>query len=129
MAAFMASVAESDVVVAGSRTITIAKEETHEATEAPVTLTLRKPRSSRGVQWAEGTVDNEGMGKKKSKCCCIYEKPRTFDESSSDSDDECEHCRGHVEKKKTKRIKHSDDRADSPEAQNHDPVHSPKPDI
>lgn len=28
--------------------------------------------------------------------CCIYEKPKTFDESSSeDSDDECEHCHGH----------------------------------
>lgn len=28
--------------------------------------------------------------------CCIYEKPKTFGESSSeDSDDECEHCHGH----------------------------------
>lgn len=28
--------------------------------------------------------------------CCIYERPKTFDESSSeDSDDECEHCHGH----------------------------------
>lgn len=37
--------------------------------------------------------------------CCIYEKPRNFDESSSeeDSDDECEHCKGHVEKKKKKK--------------------------
>lgn len=27
--------------------------------------------------------------------CCIYEKSRTFGESSSeDSDDECEHCHG-----------------------------------
>lgn len=36
--------------------------------------------------------------------CCIYEKPREFGESSSsDSDDECEHCKGHVEKKRKKR--------------------------
>ena len=31
--------------------------------------------------------------------CCIYEKPRLFDESSSDeSDDECRSCRGHKDK-------------------------------
>lgn len=36
------------------------------------------------------------MNKKKSKCCCIYKKPKSFGESSSDdSDDECEHCHGH----------------------------------
>ncbi|KAG9311819.1 phosphatase inhibitor-domain-containing protein [Chiua virens] len=33
-----------------------------------------------------GVVDNEGCGKKKSKICCIYHKPRQFDESSSESD-------------------------------------------
>lgn len=40
------------------------------------------------------------MGKKKSKCCCIYKKPRTFGESSSESEDECENCYGHVEHRK-----------------------------
>ena len=41
------------------------------------------------------------MGKKKSKCCCIYKKPKKWDESDteSDSDNETEHCRGHVEKR------------------------------
>ncbi|VDD81769.1 unnamed protein product [Mesocestoides corti] len=63
------------------------------------------------IHWAPGTVDNEFMGKKKSKCCCIYEKPREWDDpssssSSSDSDDDdsgpskpkkcTEHCRGHT---------------------------------
>lgn len=33
--------------------------------------------------------------------CCIYEKPHVFGESSSETDDECDHCRGHKEKKKT----------------------------
>lgn len=46
-------------------------------------------RNSR-IQWAEGTVDNEGLGRKKSKVCCIYHKERAVgessDESSSDSD-------------------------------------------
>ncbi|XP_015591753.1 E3 ubiquitin-protein ligase PPP1R11 [Cephus cinctus] len=60
-----------------------------------VRLRLRKPKSSKKVQWTQGTVDNEHMNKKKSKCCCIYEKPKSFGESSSeDSDDECEHCHG-----------------------------------
>jgi hypothetical protein len=39
------------------------------------------------------------MDKKKSKCCCIYVKPREFGESSSESEDECENCFGHVEMK------------------------------
>jgi len=45
----------------------------------------------RRIRWAEDVVDNEGMGKKKSKVCCIYHPPRgvdeSSDESSSDSDD------------------------------------------
>ncbi|KIY44182.1 hypothetical protein FISHEDRAFT_78094 [Fistulina hepatica ATCC 64428] len=36
------------------------------------------------ITWAENVVDNEGCGRKKSKICCIYHKPRTFDQSSSD---------------------------------------------
>ncbi|CAL2038069.1 unnamed protein product [Caenorhabditis brenneri] len=56
----------------------------------------------RHVVWATETVDNEGMGKKKSKCCCIYKKPKNWQDESSDSDSDCEtgHCRGHVEQKK-----------------------------
>jgi len=47
-----------------------------------------------GVTWSEDVVDNEHMGKKKSKKCCIYHKPRTFGEwsDSEDSDHECDHC-------------------------------------
>ena len=30
-------------------------------------------------------MDNEHLGKKSSKCCCIYHKPRAFGESSSES--------------------------------------------
>jgi len=47
--------------------------------------------NGRKIKWAEGTVDNEGLGRKKSKVCCIYHAPRgideSSDESSSDSDD------------------------------------------
>ncbi|KAG6452970.1 hypothetical protein O3G_MSEX007895 [Manduca sexta] len=49
------------------------------------------------------------MNKKKSKCCCIYEKPHRFGESDSEeSDDECEHCFGHVERRRGKH-KHAED--------------------
>lgn len=55
-------------------------------------------RRHRGhVVWSEDTIDNEGMGKKKSKSmyiqsltrtvCCIFHKKRAFDESSSESSD------------------------------------------
>lgn len=42
------------------------------------------------------------------KGCCIYKKPLEFGESSSDDDeDECDHCFGHVEKKKKNRKNHN----------------------
>ncbi|XP_069357155.1 E3 ubiquitin-protein ligase PPP1R11-like isoform X3 [Maniola hyperantus] len=68
-------------------------------------ITLRPTRASsrKKVVWTADTVDNEHMNKKKSKCCCIYEKPRRFGESESESsDDECEHCFGHVEHRRKK---------------------------
>jgi len=43
-------------------------------------------RTRQRVAWDEDVVDNEGCGRKKSKICCIYHKPRRFDESSSESD-------------------------------------------
>jgi protein phosphatase 1 regulatory subunit 11 len=35
----------------------------------------------------ESVVDNEGMGRKSSKRCCIFHKQRAFDESSTDTSD------------------------------------------
>lgn len=49
------------------------------------TLRLRGHRTDeRRVAWTENTVDNEKLGRKSSKICCIYHKPKNFDESSSD---------------------------------------------
>lgn len=43
------------------------------------------------VHWSEDTVNNENMGKRKSKICCIYHKPRLNpDDSSSESCDSCD---------------------------------------
>ncbi|XP_035914782.1 E3 ubiquitin-protein ligase PPP1R11 [Anopheles stephensi] len=98
--------------------------------EPPVLrLRLQKPRNSKKVQWTNGTVDNEHMNKKKSKCCCIYVKPRAFGESSSESEDECEHCFGHVElKKKNQKVppmpakRDGDDNDDDGDGNNSDDI-------
>lgn len=39
------------------------------------------------MTWTTDTHDNEFDGKKSSKSCCIYVKPRAFDESSTDDSD------------------------------------------
>ncbi|KAI1907203.1 Type 1 phosphatases regulator ypi1 [Ophidiomyces ophidiicola] len=44
------------------------------------------PAERRGIRWADDVVNNEGQGKKSSKVCCIYHKPRAVGESSSESD-------------------------------------------
>ncbi|POY75450.1 hypothetical protein BMF94_1522 [Rhodotorula taiwanensis] len=55
---------------------------------APVGSLRLRGRAMPGqrVQWAQETIDNEGLGRKKSKICCIYHKPKAFDESSDESD-------------------------------------------
>lgn len=91
-----------------SKTVTVAEEATTSPTQQRLVLKLKKPKTDKKVQWDESAVDNEFMGKKTSKCCCIYSKPRIFGESSSDSDsdnndddDGCAHnayCTGHKKK-------------------------------
>ncbi|KAJ5880551.1 Type 1 phosphatases regulator ypi1 [Penicillium subrubescens] len=46
--------------------------------------TTAEPSPSRRIRWSEDVVDNEGMGKKSSKVCCIYHKARPVGESSSE---------------------------------------------
>ncbi|KAI5809417.1 protein phosphatase inhibitor [Pyronema omphalodes] len=53
------------------------------------TLRLRgAPIQTRRVTWGEDVVDNEHLGKKKSKVCCIYHRPRDPDDSSSSEESE-----------------------------------------
>ncbi|KAL2011837.1 hypothetical protein VTN00DRAFT_4555 [Thermoascus crustaceus] len=42
--------------------------------------------STRCIRWSEDVIDNEGMGKKSSKVCCIYHKSHAVGESSSESE-------------------------------------------
>ncbi|KAF8072254.1 phosphatase inhibitor-domain-containing protein [Lyophyllum atratum] len=93
----------------GSRTITIidaaprpedAASSSQTELRAIGTLRLRAaPRNEHRVAWDDDVVDNEDCGRKSSKICCIYHKPRKFDESSSeedsdsDSDSSCDNHR------------------------------------
>ncbi|KAJ8366769.1 hypothetical protein AAFF_G00342620 [Aldrovandia affinis] len=53
-----------------------------------LTIKLRKRKTEKKVEWSSDTVDNEHLGRRSSKCCCVYEKPRQFGESSSESEGE-----------------------------------------
>ncbi|WKY06874.1 hypothetical protein Q1695_006784 [Nippostrongylus brasiliensis] len=50
------------------------------------------------VTWAADVVDNEHLGRLKSNCCCIYTRPRVWDDPTTWEQDEAEteHCRGHT---------------------------------
>lgn len=67
--------------------------------QSTVTLRMVHPHRPHAVRWTDDTIDNEHMGKKKSKKCCIYHKPRQFgDWSDTDSEgdnDHCHHCHDH----------------------------------
>ncbi len=95
--------------------------------------------SRRGVTFDDSTmVDNENMGKKSSKCestpglelwvscswmilslplgCCVYQKPRQFGESSSESDGEggdCKDCKTHKKARKKNFFKQSQQNGNS----------------
>ncbi|MQM12855.1 hypothetical protein Taro_045774 [Colocasia esculenta] len=52
------------------------------------TVVLRLSRPKKKVTWKEGTVDNEFLGRKSSKKCCIFHKQKPFDEDDSDGDED-----------------------------------------
>lgn len=80
------------------------QEQEEEQRETTLKLKLKKvKKDDKKIHWTEDTVDNEGLGRKKSKCCCQYTKPKKdLDESSSDSEDDCENCSGHTPSDTTK---------------------------
>jgi protein phosphatase 1 regulatory subunit 11 len=85
----------------GSSSATVSVTVQRQTTPPPtIVLHLRLPeppqptdapqREPLSVTWDSGVVNNEGMGKRKSKKCCIFHKQRPFDESDSESDDDDE---------------------------------------
>ncbi|CAM2101528.1 unnamed protein product [Caretta caretta] len=86
----------------GAASTTVTETVTVEPENRSLTIKLRKRKPDKKVEWSSDTVDNEHLGRRSSKCCCIYEKPRAFGESSTESEDEEDegcgnaHCiRGH----------------------------------
>jgi len=67
-----------------SSTATTTTTMTTTESEPPVVRVVLKPKqpAKKGVKWAADTVDNEHAGKKSSKKCCIYHKPRGEEVSS-----------------------------------------------
>jgi len=87
----------SITLTGGSSTGTALKEEETVDSERAV-LKLSKAKPKQRIKWTDDTVDNEGLGKRKSKSCCQYKKPRAHLDESSDSDsdsDDCGPCPGH----------------------------------
>lgn len=71
-----------------TRTETVATAVVHiqpPAAQSPVREESPPGRQPKQVCWVEGTVDNESLGRRSSKVCCVYHKPRAFAESSSES--------------------------------------------
>lgn len=71
--------------VSATATLTTTETSNNSQAEEVLRLTLR---GRNNVTWDESVVDNEGMGRKSSKRCCIFHKQRPFGESSTDSSDE-----------------------------------------
>lgn len=87
-----------------SSTITVCENDQPVRSPSPtLVLELHRPTNTGPrVRWSEGTVDNEYMNKKKSKCCCIYTKPHNPNSNEDkatevDEYDNCQHCRYHTE--------------------------------
>ncbi len=62
-----------------------------EAQTQETKLEFKNLKLKKNVNWSEDTVNNEGLGKKKSKICCIYHRPRLNPDDPS-SDESCSSC-------------------------------------
>lgn len=67
------------------------EEEQKKKEEKKLVLKSLSLKEKKNVSWAEDTVDNEHMGKKKSKICCIFHRPRLNPDDPS-SDESCSSC-------------------------------------
>lgn len=64
-----------------------AGEERKEPEVVPYVLRRVEDPPRKHIRWGGEVVDNEHLGKKSSKVCCQYHKPRAFDESDSEESD------------------------------------------
>jgi len=78
------AVSSTTATATATMTMTTDESQAQSNNEEVLRLTLR---SRPNVTWDESVVDNEGLGRKSSKRCCIFHKQRAFGESSTDSSD------------------------------------------
>ena len=78
---------------AAQGSVAIEEEKKEEQTQPEIIRFMIKPRQE--VSFAVGTIDNENMGKRKSKVCCIYNKPHALDSSSSSDEHDDHDGHGH----------------------------------
>ncbi len=78
-----------------TKTFTITKstfeEDKEEVKQSNLTEIKLQYKPKKSVTWTEETVDNEHMGKLKSKICCVYHRPRLNPDDPS-SDESCSSC-------------------------------------
>mmetsp|Transcript_49300 Transcript_49300/g.97507 ORF Transcript_49300/g.97507 Transcript_49300/m.97507 type:complete len:97 (+) Transcript_49300:91-381(+) len=67
----------------GSTTVTRTATET---SDKKMVLKLKEAKGPK-IKWTEDTVDNEHLGRRSSKRCCIFHKVKKFGESDSDESD------------------------------------------
>jgi protein phosphatase 1 regulatory subunit 11 len=86
-----------------SRVVTVQVSET---TSVVGSIPLQGQEQERPrVSWDSNVVDNEFLGKKSSKICCIYHKPKSSFDSSSDEDSENDNTKNAYEKQAKKNQK------------------------
>ena len=71
--------------ITATTTVTITQDEAS-TTDTPILRLTLRPQSH--VSWDEGVINNEGLGRKSSKRCCIFHKQRAFGESSTESSED-----------------------------------------
>ena len=79
-------------------------------------------RKQKSVTWDDAVIDNEFLNRKKSNKCCIYKKPRRWDESDTDDSSSCDedHAHSHCQHNDHHNHHHSHHHHHSP----HDSDHS-----
>ncbi|KJH41037.1 protein phosphatase inhibitor [Dictyocaulus viviparus] len=80
------------------RTEVVTEQHPNETEELVLRLRSAPVPDGPRVTWAADVIDNEHLGRLKSNCCCIYTRPRQWDDPSTWEQDEAEteHCRGHT---------------------------------
>lgn len=72
----------------GTQSEVVTEPATNTVTETVQSALVLSLRDRPGVSWSDDTIDNENMGRRSSKRCCIFHKVKKFAESDSDESDE-----------------------------------------